>query len=306
MKSAARLTFLTPDERAPLPNGTLPAGSRAPVVVGVIDPHPANVVEVVVGSECGRELVLRAVPVRHLRFGEIQWFRTLLPGITDGNTLEYFVLLRRAGQTLARLPADGSTFRLSGVEVPPVSLPSQAREPQNFASPERPRWTTELSFFASLTADLRAEVIGETAEGYRINFYVLSGFVRGPMIDASVLPEGGDSINIRRDGTGAINIQITYQPTDGALILERAGGIFDAGATGYDDAVMGRWLQLGSPRLYATPTWATSHPSWRWLNRCQGFAFGRVVLDNAEVKLDRFRVQWDIYIPQIGDSTADG
>ena len=49
----------------------------------------------------------------------------------------------------------------------------------------------------------------------------------------------------------------------------------------------------GSPPFYATPTWQTAHPEWSWLNRCQGFGVGRVVLEQLQVRCD-------IYLPKVG------
>jgi hypothetical protein len=153
-----------------------------------------------------------------------------------------------------------------------------------------------LGFFAALTADLRAEVIGVTAEGFRVNFFVKGGTVAGPGLDAIIEPEGGDWMIIRPDGIGAVNIHITYRTSDGALILEQAGGVFDLGPHGFAMAVSGAWT--GSPPFYATPTWSTSDPKWQWLTRRQGFAMGRVVLE-------KLQVQADIYMPEVGQRLPD-
>ena len=156
--------------------------------------------------------------------------------------------------------------------------------------PSRPRFAYGLEFFAALTVNLRAEILGATPEGYRINFFVKDGRVRGPGIDAVIEPGGGDWMCIREDGIGAVNIKITYRTSEGALILEQAGGVFDTGSDGYAKVSSGRFE--GSPPFYATPTWSTSHAHWAWLNRCQGFGIGRVVMD-------KFQVQCDIYIPLV-------
>jgi hypothetical protein len=140
-------------------------------------------------------------------------------------------------------------------------------------------------------------VVGATPDGYRVNFYVLDGRVIGPHIDARVDPEGGDWMCIRRDGIGEVHITITYRTSDGALILERAGGIFDVGPDGYAKAAASDFT--GSPPFYATPTWSTSHPKWQWLNRCQGFGIGRVVLE-------KLQVQCDIYLPSVGERIGRG
>jgi hypothetical protein len=95
---------------------------------------------------------------------------------------------------------------------------------------------------------------------------------------------------VRPDGIGAVNIKITYRTSDGALILEQAGGVFDTGPDGYAQLAAG--TLRGAPPFYATPTWSTAHPRWTWLNRRQGIGFGQVVLDTLQV-------QCDIYLPRV-------
>jgi hypothetical protein len=209
-----------------------------------------------------------------------------LPPVGSDRRLDYRLALSRAGQQLATLPADGSWL---SVVAAPAAEPQPSPPPGT--PPGQPRWAYDLTFFAALTVDLRAEVLGATPEGYRINFFVKDGTVRGPSIDAVVLPEGGDWMCIRTDGIGMVDICITYQTTDGALILERAGGVFDLGPDGYANVAAGQFN--GSPPFYATPSWETAHPDWQWLNRRQGFGVGRVVLEELQVRCD-------IYLPQVG------
>jgi hypothetical protein len=159
-----------------------------------------------------------------------------------------------------------------------------------------PRWRYDLQFFAALTINLRAEILGETPDGYRINFFVASGRVVGPRIDAVVHRDGGDWMCIRRDGIGVIDVRTTYETSDGALILDRAGGVFDLGPDGHAKVAAGQFS--GWPPFYATPTFMTAHPNWTWLNRLQGFGIGRVDLANLQV-------QCDIYIPQVLDRLSD-
>jgi hypothetical protein len=154
-----------------------------------------------------------------------------------------------------------------------------------------PRFAYELTFFAQLTANLHAEVIGETPDGYRINFYVLGGSICGPEINAEIRGEGGDWMCIREDGIGLVDINITYDTGDDALILEQAGGIFQLGPEGLARARAGQFV--GSPPFYATPRWVTSSPRWAGINGVQGFGVGRVVLEQLQV-------QCDIYHPSVG------
>jgi uncharacterized protein DUF3237 len=278
----------------PLPEGVIPVGI-APVVAVAAEPkHPSDVVLVQMRRDDGPATFLRAVPdAGPLQAGR-QWYRAALPSLDEGRRVDYRVELTRAGQQLARLPADGSWLTVAGQQAVSALSAQPARAP---SVPGAPLWGYHLNFFATLIVDLRAESLGETPEGYRVNFFVKGGRVVGPRIDAVVRPEGGDWMAIRSDGIGMVDIRITYETTDGALIFEHAGGVFDLGPGGYGQVASGQFS--GSPPFYATPSWSTAHPNWTWLNRCQGFGIGRVVLEDLQV-------QCDIYIPQVLGRLGDG
>jgi hypothetical protein len=222
----------------------------------------------------------------------------MLPPLRPGQPVEYQLALMRAGQRIATLPEDGSwlSLRPDPAKEMTAFVAPQPDKVTSISAPATPRWSYDLTFFAALTVDLRAEVLGATPAGYRINFFVKDGTVRGPSIDAVVLPEGGDWMCIRRDGIGMVDISITYKTADGALILERSGGVFDLGPDGYETVAAGRFS--GAPPFYATPAWETAHPDWQWLNRRQGFGIGRVVLEELQVRCD-------IYLPSVGGPLGD-
>jgi hypothetical protein len=278
----------------PLPKGQVPSGTAPTLTVGAVPPHPSNCVEIHVRQARSSTTSIRAAmrPVTDSVTGPTQCFSASLPKMDSGQSVDYRVVLSRAGQRLATLPADGSWLSVAAPAV--MASPAVDPPPVDFSvanQPGGPRWNYELAFFAALTVDLRAEILGATPEGYRINFFVKEGTVRGPAIEAVVLPEGGDWMCIRPDGIGLVDICITYETTDGALILERAGGIFDLGVDGYAKVATGQFT--GSPPFYATPSWQTAHPDWQWLNRRQGFGVGRVVLEELQVRCD-------IYLPTVG------
>ena len=272
-------------EGTPLPNGQVLTSAPVALDVAAKPPHPANRVDAQVrhGNGTVRSVQLAA----RSGTGAFQRFVGSLPQLGPGQVLDYRLVLSRAGQLLSTWPTDGSWLQVVGSPPGEVASPATATA----AVPDRPRWAFELEFFAALTVDLRAEVLGPTPEGYRVNFFVKEGTVKGPRIDAEVLPEGGDWMCIRTDGIGMVDISITYKTTGGALILERAGGVFDLGPDGYAKVAAGNFT--GAPPFYATPTWETAHPEWSWLNRCQGFGVGRVVLEDLQVRCD-------IYLPKVG------
>jgi hypothetical protein len=214
-----------------------------------------------------------------------QWFRAQLPALEPDGESDYRVEWLRAGQRIATLPADGSWYRLRGVGDPsPAVTPSQSKWPS------QPRFGYDLDFFAAVTANLSAQPIGPTPEGYRVNFAITDGRMVGPGIDAVVEPNSGDWMCVRPDGIGVVDIKLTLRNRDGAIIFEQAGGVFDTGPDGY--AQMAAGTLSGAPPLYVTPTWLTAHPEWMWLNRRQGVGFGRV-------RMSDLQVQCDVYLPTV-------
>jgi hypothetical protein len=228
-----------------------------------------------------------------------QWYLAALPAVDEGRHVDYRIELIRAGQRLATLPTDGSWLTVTGQRRPVPSSVEQLRVQPAPApsSAAAPFWTYNLTFFATLTAQLRPEVIGETPEGHRINFFIQSGRVVGSRIDAMIRPDGGDWICVRSDGIARPDVHITLEMADGALVLYRAGGVCDLGSDGYATIAAGQFV--GCAPYYATPTFLTAHPNWKWLNRCQGVGIGRVVLEDL-------RVECDIYLPQVLERRSDG
>jgi len=281
----------------PLPSGDVPVHTIPAIVVGTPSAHPADLVQVLLRPDGGSPLAIRASRERPGFGDSVNWFHTQLPELRAGRETEYRVEWSRAGRRVATMPPDGSWLRLRGVgDAPGAAASPEATQ----AAPDRcspPRLPHDLEFFATLTADLRPEVLGATPEGYRINFHIAEGRVRGPRIDALIEPHGGDWMCIRRDGVGVCDIRFTCRTGDGALILEESGGVIDLGADGYARAASGRLT--GAPSYYPTPRWSTAHPDWTWLNRRQGFGFGRVVMSTLQV-------QCDVYLPVVGGRLADG
>lgn len=277
----------------PLPHDLVQAGTSPVVAVAVQPSHPSNAVVVQTRRSSGPAEILRALREAVPFGGGTQSYRAVLPRLEEGRRLDYRVELMRAGQRLAMLPADGSWLTVIGG---PAAAPAVQPDTAPACCPGTQRWEYELEFLGALTLDLRAEVIGEVPEGYRINFFAEGGSFVGPRIDARIRPAGGDWMCIRRDGVGVLDVRLTFETSDGGLILDRAGGVFDLGPDGYAKVAAGQLT--GSPPVYAHATWSTAHPNWAWLNRCQGFGIGRVALEQLQV-------QADIYIPQVGERLSN-
>lgn len=114
------------------------------------------------------------------------------------------------------------------------------------------------------------EVIGPVPEGIKVNFYNAGGEITGPRLRGRLGSAGGDWATVRRDGVALLDVRVTFETHDGALILVTYQGMADFGPKGYETFLRGELppaVQLRiSPRFY------TSHRDYLWLNRL--FCFG--------------------------------
>ena len=276
---------------APAPAGVVAAGTPAVVAVTAAADHPGNVVDVAYRLNGGALRVAHAA-ARAAAGSDAQSFLAQLPALAGGQCLEYRAELRRAGQLVGVAPADGGWQTISAAAPAPAPVPaSLPRSPFPACDTAgTPRFGFELDFLGALTAQLRAEVMGHTPQGFRINFFIVQGEVHGPRLRGRVRPEGGDWMCIRPDGVGEVDIRVTYEMADGALLLEQSGGVFDIGPDGYADVVRG--VYTGAPPFFATPTYITADARWKWINALQCFGFGRVVMQEL-------RVECDVYAPRL-------
>lgn len=265
------------------------AGTPQTVAFTSVPGHPSNVVDVAYRVDGGSVLIAHAVPVDPAVHPDSQSFVARLPALASGQRLEYRAELRRAGQLIDAAPAGGWKMMTaeSRPRVDPASPPAAVPSPAMAAIP---RFGYSLEFLGALSVRLRPEALGHTPDGYRINFFVVEGEIRGPRMNGIVRPEGGDWMTIRPDGVGEVNIRVTYEMTDGGLVLERSGGVIYIGPDGYERVTRG--VFVGAPHVYLTPDYITADPRWKWLNPLQCYGLGHVVM--AELRLE-----CDIYVPHV-------
>jgi Protein of unknown function (DUF3237) len=126
-----------------------------------------------------------------------------------------------------------------------------------------------------LTAVLeRAQALGDTPAGNRKIVNVLGGTVEGDRVKGRVLPGGGDWALTRADGALLLDVRLTIETDDGALIFCRYDGIRHG-----PQEVMAR-LGAGEPvdpsEMYfrTQPRFETAHPAYTWLNRILAVGIG--------------------------------
>jgi hypothetical protein len=284
--SASRATPLL--AREPLAFEALPAKVRAnvphDVLFSVLSAHPSNQLRIERASSGREQSPVRAWPYDHDPATGAQRFRAQLPPVAVDEVVEYKPVLTRSGLVVMELPARATC----GVDAATVTAPTAPDRTPPTAVP-RYEWAPE--FLGAFTVQLvkPPESFGPAPDGLHITFYIESGEIRGPKINAKIRGEGGDWMIVRRDGVGVADVRITYETDDGALLLSRYYGIFDLGPGGYERALRQEYDPV--PPLVLAPQFLTSHPNWLWLNRLQCLAVGRVTMADLLVRFDLYAIR---------------
>jgi hypothetical protein len=269
------------------------AGVPNDVSFSVLPAHPSNQLRIERTSG-GRELPsVRAWPYRGDPAGGAQRFRAQLPPVAVDEMVEYRPVLTRSGLVVRELP----TRSLRGVLAAATPIAPDPAAPPTTGVP-RYEWASQ--FLGAFTVQLTKppESFGPAPDGLHVTFYIASGEICGPKINAKIRSEGGDWMLIRRDGVGVADVRITYETSDSALLLSRYYGIFDLGPAGYERALRDEYDPI--PPLVLAPQFVTSHPDWLWLNRLQCLAVGRVTMSELLVRFDLYAIRAGQPLPSSG------
>lgn len=108
--------------------------------------------------------------------------------------------------------------------------------------------------------------LGQTPQGNRKIVPVRGGSVEG-RIEGRVLPFGGDWALTRNDGVLELDVRLTLEMRDGALVHMTYAGMRHG--SDKDIAALARGEPVPPERLYfrVLPRFETSSPEWLWLNR---------------------------------------
>jgi hypothetical protein len=96
--------------------------------------------------------------------------------------------------------------------------------------------------------------IGSGPRGTRVTFPITGGFFEGEKLRGRVLPGGDDWAIQRADGVFELDLRITLETDDGALVHMTFEGIRDDGAP-------------GAPYFRTFPRFETADPRYAFLNR---------------------------------------
>src|SRR5438552_2518127 len=108
-----------------------------------------------------------------------------------------------------------------------------------------------------------AQRIGVVPHGTRVTAPIASGHFEGPRLRGKVLPGGGDWTLLRADGVLELDLRLTLETDDGALIHMTFEGIRD------DEAP-------GAPYFRTVPRFETPEPKYSFLNRLLAVGTGEI------------------------------
>lgn len=130
----------------------------------------------------------------------------------------------------------------------------------------RPLMTLRLS-----TASTQG--IGSVPHGTRITFPITGGSFEGERLRGKVLPGGGDWVIKRADGVLELDLRITLEVDDGALVHMTFEGIRDDGAP-------------GAPYFRTLPRFETADARYSFLNRLLAVGTGEISADGPVHRIE--------------------
>lgn len=125
-----------------------------------------------------------------------------------------------------------------------------------------------------LTADFDEPQTIDGPHGPRRILYMTSGAFAGPKLVGKVLPRGADWVITRPDGVFQLDIRLTMQADDGALIYVSSCGMLDLPADKRDRIRQGEHLPSSEYYFRTTLQFETGAEPYRWLNRLLAVGVG--------------------------------
>lgn len=126
---------------------------------------------------------------------------------------------------------------------------------------------TEKLFTITLDVDAPLTMLGDTPIGNRRIAKVRGGHFEGPKVKGTVHDAGGDWLLMRNDGVLTLDVRITLETDDGALIYMTYRGL----RHGPDDVIerlnKGEPVDPGEYYFRITPLFETGDDRYAWLNK---------------------------------------
>ncbi len=119
-----------------------------------------------------------------------------------------------------------------------------------------------------------AQKIGAVPHGTRVTAPIASGDFEGPRMRGKVLPGGGDWTLLRGDGVLELDLRITLETDDGALIHMTSFGLRHGPPEVIAALARGESVDPSAYYFRTMPRFETGHPKYAFLNRLLAAATG--------------------------------
>lgn len=132
---------------------------------------------------------------------------------------------------------------------------------------------SEFLFEMSIDID-PPQSVGTTPMGKRYIAYVRDGWFKGPRLSGRVLPGGGDWVLVRSDHVFQLDVRITLETDDGALIYTTYGGVRHGAIDVMRRISAGEPVRADEYYFRTTPYFETAAEDYAWLNRIVAVGVG--------------------------------
>jgi hypothetical protein len=116
--------------------------------------------------------------------------------------------------------------------------------------------------------------VGAGPHGTRITAPITEGHFEGPRLRGRVLPGGGDWTLLRADGVLELDLRVTLETDDGALIHMASIGIRHGPTEVIAALARGEAVDPSTYYFRTLPRFETGHPKYDFLNRLISVASG--------------------------------
>jgi len=116
--------------------------------------------------------------------------------------------------------------------------------------------------------------IGAVSRGTRVTAPIASGSFEGPRLRGKVLSGGGDWTLLRGDGVLELDLRVTLETDDGALIHMTSFGHRHGPPDVIAALARGETVEPSTYYFRTLPRFETGHPKYRFLDRLVAVASG--------------------------------
>ena len=116
--------------------------------------------------------------------------------------------------------------------------------------------------------------IGVGPHGTRLTAPIVEGHFAGPRLRGRVLPGGGDWTLLRADGVLELDVRVTLETDDGALIHMASLGLRHGSPDVIAALARGETVDPSTYYFRTLPRFETGHPKYEFLNRLLAVASG--------------------------------